>query len=147
MSSSHVDTAGYQTETYNDEEDSFEVASDFFSNGTTSEGSSDDDSIEAENKNAEDETADLLSVARRDTAHVRRWRMVVLTMIVVTGAVLTTGTYLVLRNEQFDDSIERVSTGHSARRDRSQYSCSLLIVPSIHRKWEAAAISCLRYTE
>lgn len=109
--SQEVSTAAYQTETYNDEEDSFEAGSDFFSDESDSEGGSDDDcSVEAENNKNDDDTAGILSLARRDTNHVRRWRLVVLMVIVVTGATLTGGTYLTLKNEQTDDALERVGS-------------------------------------
>lgn len=108
QSDTQVDTAAYHTETYNDEDDSFETGSDFFSDESSStEESEDDCSVAAENNEPNDD-ADILSVVRRDTAHVRRWRIVVLFMIVFTGAGLTTGTFLVLKNEEFDDAVKRV---------------------------------------
>jgi len=138
---SQVDTAAYQTETYNDEDDSFETGSDYFS-----EESSDDDesseecSVEAENNKEDDEAAEIMSIARRDTAHVRRWRMVVLMMIVCTGAVLTGGTYLVLKNEQFDDALRRVSAHYLSRLLLSR-AMGLQKVLSICRKRSATTFS------
>ena len=56
-----------------------------------------------------DEVKEVLKLAKKETARVRVWRMIVLVTLLITGAVLSTFTYKFLRNEQNEDYKDAVS--------------------------------------
>ena len=47
--------------------------------------------------------------ARKETASVRRWRLVVVSLLAITGGILSTFTYRILRDEDNDDYVDAVS--------------------------------------
>ena len=101
-------TADFHTETYDDDSlgsESFENSefSGDDSGGTNSEESSSSSMNDADQN---DETVENL--AKRETAFVRMWRTIVISAMVFTGSLLTTGTYLVLRNQQRNQSTQKV---------------------------------------
>lgn len=102
-------TADFHTETYDDDSlgsESFENSefSGDDSGGTNSEDSSKSSSMNDADQN--DKTFENL--AKRETAFVRMWRTIVISAMVFTGALLTTGTYLVLKNQQRSQSTQKV---------------------------------------
>jgi hypothetical protein len=80
--------------------------------------SDDDDESEASSEidetttvNRQDET--IQNLAKRETAFVRMWRTIVISAMVLTGAFLTIGTYLVLRNQEREEGRQAVRNGLS----------------------------------
>jgi hypothetical protein len=55
-----------------------------------------------------DETKEVHRLAASETAHIRFWRLVVVALLLVSGAVLSTFTYIFLRGEEKDDYVDAV---------------------------------------
>jgi hypothetical protein len=53
-----------------------------------------------------DETKEVHRLAASETAHIRFWRLVVVALLLVSGAVLSTFTYIFLRGEEKDDYVD-----------------------------------------
>jgi len=62
-----------------------------------------------ENGNDRDEVKEVLKLAKKETARVRVWRLIVLVTLLITGAVLSTFTYKFLKDEQHEDFKDAVS--------------------------------------
>jgi hypothetical protein len=56
------------------------------------------------------ETNEILALARKETNHVRTWRLVVLIVIALMGAAVTACTFVFLKREEVDDYEDSVRT-------------------------------------
>jgi hypothetical protein len=56
-----------------------------------------------------DETKEVQRLAASETAHIRFWRLVVVSLLLISGAVLSTFTYVFLNGEEKDDYVDAVS--------------------------------------
>ena len=76
-----------------------------------SEGSWESDEIEhqEEEVGSNDNRKEIQDLARKETVSVRRWRLVVVSLMAITGGILSTFTYRILRDEDRDDYIDAVS--------------------------------------
>ena len=57
-----------------------------------------------------DPRAEVYRLSQTETRRVRFWRLVVLLLLAITGALVATGTYLLLRNAQEDDFRNQVQS-------------------------------------
>ena len=102
-----IDT--YNNNAFSDDDDSF--VSDSFESDSDSEisGSSGNDDDEDDGSVGQvGENQEIEELARRETANVRAWRLIVLLVIIITGGVVTTGTFLFLKREERVDAKESV---------------------------------------
>jgi hypothetical protein len=97
------------TDDDDDDDDDSDVSDD------DDDDSDDDDDDESEASSEIDETTTvnrqdetIQNLAKRETAFVRMWRTIVISAMVLTGAFLTIGTYLVLRNQQREEGRQAV---------------------------------------
>ena len=56
-----------------------------------------------------DEEKEIKEIARKETRSVRRWRLIVVSLMAITGGILSTVTYRLLRGENTDDYLDAVS--------------------------------------
>jgi hypothetical protein len=54
------------------------------------------------------ERAEIEALARRETRQLRAWRLILVLVMLATGAMVATGTYLYIRNQQADDRLASV---------------------------------------
>lgn len=81
-----------------------------FEDDLASEGSWDSTEAGNEEEPAKlDERTEIQDLARKETASVRRWRLIVVSLLAITGGVLSTFTYRILRQEDKDDYVDAVS--------------------------------------
>jgi len=82
-----------------------------FDDGSVSHSSFDDSSHNDGQTDVDGSTKaanEVMELARTETNHIRRWRLIVLVFILVTGAAVGTGSYVYLRNEESNDSADSV---------------------------------------
>jgi hypothetical protein len=88
--------------TRNDFRDDGSVSVDLSSTGTNTES---DPQFKPDER---DETKEVQRLASSETAHIRFWRLVVVALLLVSGAVLSTFTYVFLNGEEKDDYVDAV---------------------------------------
>lgn len=71
-----------------------------------SSSSSDESSHSKSTANAANEVKEM---ARHETNAIRRWRLITLTVILLTGALVATGSFLYLKNQEDKDATDSVS--------------------------------------
>jgi hypothetical protein len=54
------------------------------------------------------ERAEIEALARRETRQLRAWRLILVLVMLATGAMVATGTYLYIRDQQADDRLASV---------------------------------------
>jgi hypothetical protein len=86
--------------TRNDFRDDGSVSVDLSSTGTNTES---DPQFKPDER---DETKEVQRLASSETAHIRFWRLVVVALLLVSGAVLSTFTYVFLNGEEKDDYVD-----------------------------------------
>jgi hypothetical protein len=57
-----------------------------------------------------DEIKEVQKLAKKETSYIRFWRLVVILSLLVTGAVVSTLTFVFLKAEEQDDYVDAVST-------------------------------------
>lgn len=83
-----------------------------FADGSVSHSSFDDSSHNDGDTDVDGSTKaanEVMEMARTETNHIRRWRLIVLVFILVTGAAVGTGSYVYLKNQESNDSADSVS--------------------------------------
>jgi hypothetical protein len=108
--------AGYEQDPVahsgDDDDDDEDSGSGVTSDVDDEDDDDDDDDDDSESSTSIDETNQqdetIQNLAKRETAFVRMWRTIVISAMVLTGALLTTGTYLVLRNQEKDEGQQKV---------------------------------------
>lgn len=61
------------------------------------------------NRNGEKERQEIEDLARKETASVRRWRLIVVSLLAAMGGLLSTFTYRILRDKETEDYKDAVS--------------------------------------
>jgi hypothetical protein len=77
-------------------------------NGVSSEFGEKSDDEEDEPKER-DEVKEVKRLAHKETSHVRLGKLLVLVSILATAALVSTGTYIVLKDQEDDDFTHSVS--------------------------------------
>jgi hypothetical protein len=85
--------------------------------------------------NERDETKEVRRLASSETSHLRFWRLVVVALLLISGAVLSTFTYIFLKAQQKDDYVDAVryvsssfSPGKSMKRTQLIFILKLHVV-------------------
>ena len=81
---------------------------------------SNENGYEVEDVSSNDERKEIQDLAKKETVSVRRWRLVVVSLLAITGGILSTFTYRLLRGEDRDDYVDAVSSNGVVRRRLGQ---------------------------
>jgi hypothetical protein len=85
------------TSSFSDPLDDDSISVDYSSTGTNTESDRHAKSDER------DETKEVQRLASSETAHIRFWRLVVVALLLISGTVLSTFTYIFLKGQEKDD--------------------------------------------
>jgi len=75
-----------------------------------SSSSSSDESGHSKSSNGGTAANEIMEMARHETNAIRRWRLITLTVILLTGAAVATGSFLYLKNQEDKDATSSVSS-------------------------------------
>lgn len=129
QSSDDDDADDNEFDSFDDSSHQLDAGGEQFGNGVNGNGNS------GGNHGRCDETRQIQDLARRETNSMRAWRVMVLLLIMVTCATVTTGTFLFLRNGEKDAAEDNVSI---------YCGCLLLYVSAVTLGVGALGLSCAR---